>query len=55
MANTCKRSLCLNKYFFFLKKVQLYFREIDSYNMYAKNIENEEIMNLKLEGFIKNL
>jgi hypothetical protein len=28
------------------EKVQRYFREIDSENMYAKNIENEEIVNL---------
>jgi hypothetical protein len=35
--------------------VQIYFRDIDSENMYAKNIENEEIVNLKLEGFMRYL
>jgi hypothetical protein len=37
---------------FLERKMQWYFREINSKNIYAKNTENEEIMNLKLEGFI---
>jgi hypothetical protein len=32
--------------------VQWYFREIDSENIYAKNVKNEEIMNFWHEGFI---
>ena len=36
--------------------MQWYFREIGFKNIYAKNIENyEEIVNLKLEGFMKYL
>jgi len=31
---------CLSKYFFFLKNIQLYFREIDFKNICVKNIEN---------------
>jgi hypothetical protein len=34
------------------EKVQWYFKEIDSKNMLAENIKNEEIMNIKFEGFI---
>jgi hypothetical protein len=30
----------------------LYFKEIDYENMYAKNIKNEEIVKLELEGFM---
>jgi hypothetical protein len=35
--------------------VQQYFREIDSENICAKNVKNEEIMNLWLEGFMAYL
>jgi hypothetical protein len=35
--------------------MQQYFKEIDSENMHAKNIENEKIVNLKLEGFMRYL
>jgi hypothetical protein len=35
--------------------MQWYFKKIDSENMYAKNIKNEEIVNLWLEEFIMYL
>jgi hypothetical protein len=28
------------------------FREIDSENMYAKNVKNEDIVNMELEGLV---
>ena len=34
------------------QKVQWYFKEIDSENMYAENVKNEDIVNPWLEGFI---
>ena len=37
------------------EKVQQYFREIDSENIYAKNVKNEQIVNLWLEGFMTYL
>ena len=40
---------------FIKKKVQWYFREIDSENIYAENINNEKIMNLWLVRFIAYL
>lgn len=38
-----------------IEKIQLYFREIDCENMYVKNVKNEEILNLELEGFMMQL
>lgn len=35
--------------------MQWYFKEIDSENTYAENIENEEVVNLEFEGFISFL
>jgi len=41
---------CLSKYLF-RKKIQWYFREIDSENIYTQNITNKEIMNHLPEWF----
>jgi len=58
LVGTCKMSLlvevgtlgCLSKYRFKRKKkVQWYFREIDSENVYDKNFKNDKIINLELE------
>ena len=56
-----KNQFCRNedskmlRYHFRKEKIQWYFREIDYENMYAKNIENEVIMNLKFKGFMRYL
>jgi hypothetical protein len=58
MATTCKISHLinvgtsgyLNKYLFKKKKCNnIFFREVDSEYIYAKNIENEKILNSLLE------
>ena len=41
--------------FFFREKIQWYFRETVSKNMYTKKVENEKIVNLELGGFIEYL
>ena len=41
--------------YFIKKKVQWYFREMDSENIYAENINNEKIINLWLVRFIAYL
>jgi len=41
--------------FFFREKIQWYFRETVSKNMYTKKVENEKIVNLELDGFIEYL
>jgi hypothetical protein len=37
------------------EKIQIYFREIDSENICAKNMENEEIVHLELGRFMRYL
>jgi len=42
-------------FFFFREKIQWYFREIGSKNIYTKKIKNEKIVNLELGGFMEYL
>ena len=48
----CDDSLMVKLIALWREKVRWYFRDIDSENIYAKNIENKEIVNLWLEGFM---
>jgi hypothetical protein len=41
--------------YLFRERGQWYFKEIDSENMCAKNINNEKITNLDPEGFMRYL